>query len=65
MQIKGFFCSCVGREVADDHYSSGSCKNPPMPIPWILGALDKEGSPTAYMFRCRKCGQLGGYQDCD
>src|SRR5690242_14338438 len=31
----------------------------------FFAALDKEGSPTAYMFRCRKCGQLGGYQDCD
>ncbi len=31
----------------------------------FLAALDKEGSPTAYMFRCSKCGQLGGYQDCD
>jgi uncharacterized protein CbrC (UPF0167 family) len=31
----------------------------------FLGALDKDGSPTAYMFRCRKCGRLGGYQDCD
>ena len=31
----------------------------------LLAALDKEGSPTAYMFRCTKCGQLGGYQDCD
>jgi len=30
----------------------------------FLGALDKDGSPTAYMFRCRKCGRLGGYQDC-
>jgi len=31
----------------------------------FLSALDKEGSPTAYIFRCRKCGALGGYQDCD
>ena len=29
--------------------------NPPNP----------HGSPTAYLFRCRKCGRLGGYQDCD
>jgi uncharacterized protein CbrC (UPF0167 family) len=28
-------------------------------------ALDKDGSPTAYVFQCSKCGQLGGYQDCD
>jgi hypothetical protein len=28
-------------------------------------ALDKDGSPTAYLFRCVKCGALGGYQDCD
>ncbi len=31
----------------------------------FFAALDKEGSLTAYLFRCRKCGQLGGYQDCD
>lgn len=28
-------------------------------------ALDAEGSPTAYVFRCRHCGRLGGYSDCD
>jgi uncharacterized protein len=31
----------------------------------FFAALDKEGSPTAYTFRCAKCGRLGGYQDCD
>lgn len=31
----------------------------------FLAALDKDGSPTAYVFRCLRCGQLGGYQDCD
>lgn len=31
----------------------------------FLDALDKDGSPTAYLFRCRQCGALGGYQDCD
>ncbi|QZA81949.1 CbrC family protein [Deefgea piscis] len=31
----------------------------------FLNALDKDGSPTAYIFRCQKCGALGGYQDCD
>lgn len=29
----------------------------------FFAALDKEGSPTAYIFRCTKCGALGGYQD--
>lgn len=29
----------------------------------FFSALDKDGSPTAYLFRCRQCGQLGGYQD--
>jgi uncharacterized protein CbrC (UPF0167 family) len=28
-------------------------------------ALDREGSPTAYVFRCRHCGAHGGYSDCD
>jgi uncharacterized protein CbrC (UPF0167 family) len=31
----------------------------------FFAALDKESSPTAYLFRCTKCGQSGGYQDCD
>lgn len=31
----------------------------------FFAALDKDGSPTAYIFRCSKCGKLGGYQDCD
>jgi uncharacterized protein CbrC (UPF0167 family) len=32
--------------------------------PFFAG-LDKDGSPTAYLFRCSTCGALGGYQDCD
>jgi uncharacterized protein CbrC (UPF0167 family) len=28
-------------------------------------ALDKEGSPTAYLFHCLHCGKYGGYSDCD
>jgi uncharacterized protein CbrC (UPF0167 family) len=31
----------------------------------FFAALDKDGSSTAYLFRCGKCGQLGGYQDYD
>jgi uncharacterized protein CbrC (UPF0167 family) len=31
----------------------------------FFAALDKDGSPTAYLFQCPKCGRLGGYQDCD
>lgn len=30
----------------------------------FLAALHKDKGPTAYLFRCRKCGRLGGYQDC-
>lgn len=30
----------------------------------FFAALTKDGSPTAYVFRCTKCGILGGYQDC-
>ena len=29
----------------------------------FFAVLDKEDSPTAYIFRCTKCGALGGYQD--
>src|SRR4051812_17448690 len=31
----------------------------------FFAALDKDSSPTAYLFKCSTCGQLGGYQDCD
>lgn len=31
----------------------------------LFVALDKDGSPTAYVFRCRRCGQVGGYHDSD
>jgi uncharacterized protein CbrC (UPF0167 family) len=27
-------------------------------------ALDRDHGPTAYIFRCRHCGKLGGYSDC-
>jgi uncharacterized protein CbrC (UPF0167 family) len=30
----------------------------------FLAALHKDKGPTAYVFRCRRCGRLGGYQDC-
>lgn len=35
--------------------------------PWeeFSKGLSKDGSPTAYVFKCLKCGQHGGYQDCD
>lgn len=26
--------------------------------------LDKHSGPTAYLFRCLRCGAIGGYQDC-
>jgi uncharacterized protein CbrC (UPF0167 family) len=26
-------------------------------------ALDREHGPTAYIFRCRHCGRIGGYSD--
>ena len=28
-----------------------------------VAALNREHGPTAYVFRCRHCGQLGGYSD--
>lgn len=30
-----------------------------------LRALDRDGSPTAYIFRCLHCGRHLGYSDCD
>jgi uncharacterized protein len=34
---------------------------------WVefFEALDRDGSPTAYLFRCSKCNRLAGYTDCD
>ena len=34
---------------------------------WLtyVDALSKKGSPTAYVFKCRHCGALGGYSDCN
>ena len=29
-----------------------------------LEALDNQGSPTAYVFRCARCNRIGGYSDC-
>jgi uncharacterized protein CbrC (UPF0167 family) len=31
----------------------------------FLERLDRDGSPTAYLFQCLHCGAYGGYQDCD
>jgi uncharacterized protein CbrC (UPF0167 family) len=31
----------------------------------FLAGLDKEESPTAYVFRCLHCEAVGGYWDCD
>jgi uncharacterized protein len=28
-----------------------------------FSSLDRDGEPTAYVFRCRQCGALGGYSD--
>ncbi len=30
-----------------------------------FASLDKDASPTAYLFRCLVCGAFGGYSDCD
>ncbi len=32
---------------------------------WLdyVNALDRDRGPTAYVFRCRRCGALGGYSD--
>jgi uncharacterized protein CbrC (UPF0167 family) len=31
----------------------------------FFAALDREGSPAAYLFRCLHCGRFGGYTDSD
>jgi uncharacterized protein len=31
----------------------------------FFAALEKDGSPTAYLFRCQHCGVFGGYTDAD
>lgn len=32
--------------------------------PDYFSAMQADGSPTAYVFRCLHCGTLGGYSDC-
>src|SRR5262249_30460860 len=31
----------------------------------VYPQLDRQGSPTAYLFRCSKCGKFGGFWDSD
>ena len=31
----------------------------------MFDSLDREGSPTAYVFKCLHCGKYGAYWDCD
>ncbi|CAA9366409.1 MAG: Colicin E2 tolerance protein CbrC-like protein [uncultured Gemmatimonadetes bacterium] len=31
----------------------------------FFAGLERDGSPTAYLFRCTNCQQIGGYQDFD
>ncbi len=31
----------------------------------VLAVMEKDGSPVTYLFSCSKCGQVGGYWDCD
>jgi uncharacterized protein len=31
----------------------------------FMASLKRDGSPTAYLFRWTKCGEFGGYWDCD
>lgn len=42
---------------------SAGCKEKDMEN--YIKNLSKDGSPTAYIFRCRHCGKYGGYYDCD
>jgi uncharacterized protein len=32
---------------------------------FLFSRLDRKYNSTAYLFRCRHCGKLGGYSDCD
>lgn len=68
----GAFIGAAGREeleqfgesaIASIQESTGLLPGPE----WehFFKALDKDGSPRAYIFRCTRCGVLGGYQDCD
>jgi len=31
---------------------------------YYFGMLDRDGSPTAYVFQCLHCGRYLGYSDC-
>lgn len=36
----------------------------PSKLQSYVDMLSKDGQPTAYLFRCRTCGMVGGYSDC-
>jgi uncharacterized protein CbrC (UPF0167 family) len=68
----GQFLGCAGRKelealgseaIAAIQGSTGLDDGPE----WdrFFAALGKDGSPTAYVFRCPGCEKLGGYADCD
>ena len=53
-----------GHPVADALRQEGLARGwSPEQIEEYLGSLDKEGSPTAYLFRCHHCGTELAYSD--
>ncbi len=49
--------------VAKDHLRTDLGWEPGKLFDDYVQALDAEGQPTAYLFRCRRCGEVGGYSD--
>ena len=41
-RIKSLYCPCEGRSFPPDHYTSGACSNPPMPLAAIRSILLSE-----------------------
>lgn len=48
MRITHLWCTCCHNRVPLDHYRSGSCANPPLPIPRLLAIQDRNESDTMH-----------------
>lgn len=66
------FLRYVGREELQDlgqdavaAFQESACRDGGPEWEMVFADLDKDDSPTGYLFRCRRCGKLGGYFDFD
>lgn len=48
MKVSSLHCACARTPLPLDHYSSGACPRPPMPLPRILGILANVAGDTVH-----------------